>query len=375
MCVRRARPGFTLFELLVVIAIIAILIGLLLPAVQKVRSAAARAQCQNNLNQIVLACHNLNDVYGRLPPAVGAFPLTDAGKLAPTNPPPPNFGNTFFYLLPYIEQAPLEKASVGTAGKTPGSANTGDPKDRIPSFVGIYWPGFNSVFSTPVKTYQCPQDPGVTPESGTFADKTLADYIGSTSLDAAGKEGYFTTWGQTSYAFNAQVFMKVDQDPANGGPAGKPGGAFGGEGKTRGGKYHENGGTPDKPLGFGYFMADPNLLGGLDGQASIPRTFTDGLSNTVLVTERYAHCTNENPGLTQPFKVGGGYWAYDGVDNGGYAPSVLFGFNYGVNKPTENSGWLPVTYTKGKKPQPTPVLPFFACNLWDGPGTSFYKAG
>jgi prepilin-type N-terminal cleavage/methylation domain-containing protein len=115
-----SRPrGFTLIELLVVIAIIAILIGLLLPAVQKVRDAAARATSMNNLKQIGLAIHNGHDQLGVLPPAVAFW----------WNNPPYRGGYTrsdgtfFFCLLPYFEQGTIQAAITNWPGNALGAIN------------------------------------------------------------------------------------------------------------------------------------------------------------------------------------------------------------------------------------------------------------
>jgi prepilin-type N-terminal cleavage/methylation domain-containing protein/prepilin-type processing-associated H-X9-DG protein len=145
------RNGFTLVELLVVIAIIAVLIGLLLPAVQKVREAANRMQCVNNLKQIVLAAHNYHDTYGRLP--VGCYiPYAQDGFHDTQDLTKPFGPNWAIYLLPY-----LEKADVYNTIDIKSYPGTDLPANL--TNYSTYNTSWRALRGQVIKIFLCPSDP------------------------------------------------------------------------------------------------------------------------------------------------------------------------------------------------------------------------
>jgi len=194
MSLSRARSGraFTLIELLVVIAIIAILIGLLLPAVQKVREAAARMASSNNLKQLSLATHNAQDVRGMLPCAWNAWWMhvgdpegNPAGYITGTYKGPwktyTGDVTLFYHLLPFIEQQAMY---------TPGNG-----KQLFSSAGG------QSVWTIKLKAFKAPHDP---------SPKDNQDLAYSWLLSNA-----TTQWAGSSYAWNYQVFGRRGGDPYN----------------------------------------------------------------------------------------------------------------------------------------------------------------
>src|SRR5947209_1653471 len=188
----RRSSAFTLIELLVVIAIVAILIGMLLPAVQKVREAAARAKCQNNLMQLGLALHNYHGVYNRFPPARNPF-----------SPPPPLVHSALARLLPFVEQDNIGRVldfatpPIYFAGATPPSA------------------GNYTASITVVNLFLCPSDAvqGVVPGAVSLAVRpdgsmsTTDHYAGTNYVTCVGSGSAAAAWGK--YANSDGMFGQV----------------------------------------------------------------------------------------------------------------------------------------------------------------------
>ena len=162
----RRSAGFTLIELLVVIAIIAILIGLLLPAVQKVRAAAARTQSMNNVKQIMLANHSFHDANGIVPP-LSAILVPGSGQ--------PVSG--YLWILPYIEQNAIYQLAINNGGAWPGPVGANTRANRA---AGL------SAGAKKIKTYLSPRDPSNPPPTWT--------------------ESNGGTWAHSSYGMNHAVY-------------------------------------------------------------------------------------------------------------------------------------------------------------------------
>jgi prepilin-type processing-associated H-X9-DG protein len=274
----------------VVIAIIAVLIGLLLPAVQKVREAAARSQCQNNLKQIALGFHNFESAYGKFPRA-GEHIVTFGGTLTSTQ----DFHSAFTLILPFIEQDNVYKQF--------------DLKVRYNEGANATTAANGGAGGAVVKTYLCPTNPqrkgDKDPQGYGYTDYAVLPYVVVTPADAA-------TTGLVANRYNSAA--SGSPYPTN---------------------YYQNYGSPGTGVTRTIQLKPSSQLTNIDvfGGGATIGAITDGTSNSILVYEDAGRTEAMDPAV-----VGAAANGYlDPVDNQGRRfwrwaePDMASGASKGVN--------------------------------------------
>jgi prepilin-type N-terminal cleavage/methylation domain-containing protein/prepilin-type processing-associated H-X9-DG protein len=196
---RVRSPGFTLIELLVVIAIIAILIGLLLPAVQKIREAANRMKCSNNLKQIGLGLHNYQSTHDMLPPMSRLDPTRRGNNTWQDQ---AEKGNLWIYLLPYIEQDNVYKLSELT-------------NPRNPSIDDAATAPF-SLASKTINLYLCPSDDSNKPSATWSNGWVVSNYVANhDAFYNPNDGGVMSNWHDPAIAYQASISSTYNDGTSN----------------------------------------------------------------------------------------------------------------------------------------------------------------
>jgi len=364
--VRGQRRGFTLIELLVVIAIIAVLIALLLPAVQKVREAANRLQCSNNLKQLALAYHNYHDTNNSFPPSNTIFFTgTITAPIGNTN-----YGHQAWgiFLLPYIEQGNLYSQWNATAGLIPNAQGGTGGSQNAPGQGGT---GNLGVVNTTVQTFLCPSDPVpnrvYTVDGNLAADKvvnsdfqlppascaanTIASSSGTGTPWATVTGPFVTSYAASSYGpvqgvlgTNLQIGQPFTSLPSTSGASG-----------SRQGILHGNSAVINVTLPAG--CATTTLVETVDASMPIAQ-ITDGTSNTLLLPERAGKPSWYWKGVKVPTAQTLGFPNDQPNGNFNSHDATVDSAGGGWGDPSDAFGWLSPTWVPAGPPPPLPGSAF-----------------